>query len=86
MTTTPLQALSLSNNVFVWRMADGLANRVQKEAGEALLDQVRRSWQLSLGREPDEMERSQASAMIAKHGLASLCRALFNSSEFVVIE
>ena len=85
-TTTPLQALSLSNNVFVWRMADGLANRVRKEAGEALLDQVRRSWQLSLGREPDEMERSQASAMIAKHGLASLCRALFNSSEFVVIE
>ena len=85
-TTTPLQALSLSNNVFVWRMADGLANRVRKEAGEALFGQVRRAWQLSLGRDPDETERSQATAMIAKHGLPSLCRALFNSSEFVLIE
>ena len=61
-TTTPLQALSLSNNVFVWRMAADLANRVRKEAGEAPPGQVRRAWQLSLGREPDETERSQASS------------------------
>jgi hypothetical protein len=67
-------------------MAADLANRVRKEAGEAPPGQVRRAWQLSLGREPDETERSQAAAMIAKHGLPSLCRALFNSSEFVVIE
>jgi 2-polyprenyl-6-methoxyphenol hydroxylase-like FAD-dependent oxidoreductase len=85
-TTTPLQALSLSNNVFVWRMSNDLANRVRKEAGDAPPDQVRRAWQLSLGREPDETERSKATVMIAKHGLRSLCRALFNSSEFVVIE
>jgi len=85
-TTTPLQALSLSNNVFVWRMTDGLANRVRKEVGEAPLGQVRRAWQLSLGREPDKTESSQAVAMISKHGLPLLCRALFNSSEFVVIE
>ena len=85
-TTTPLQALTLSNNPFVWRMADAFAGRISREAGDDAGRQVRRAWLLALGREPDETETKKGQALVEKHGLASLCRVLFNSSEFVLIE
>ena len=91
-TTTPLQALTLSNNPFVWRMADAFAGRIGREAGEDAGRQVHRAWLLGLGlglglgREPDETETKKGRALVEKHGLASLCRVLFNSSEFILIE
>ncbi|MBP87126.1 MAG: hypothetical protein CMJ64_10480 [Planctomycetaceae bacterium] len=85
-TTTPLQALSLLNNSFVLRMADHFASRVEKEAGKDTVSQVERAWQVSLGRRPNDNEKQLSAELVSKHGLASLCRALFNSNEFVVIQ
>jgi len=85
-TTTPLQALSLSNNKFVWRMATAFARRVAKATGDDVGRQVVLAWRLGLGRSPGEGEVLRSRRLVEKHGLASLCRVLFNSSEFVLIE
>ncbi len=85
-TTTPLQALSLRNSPFVWRLAKRLAKRVQQEAGDDAAAQVERAWQHCLGRPPDADELKKGIALVEKHGLPTLARVLFNSGEFVVIE
>ena len=66
--------------------ADAFAGRISGEAGEDAGRQVQRAWQLGLGREPDGIETKKGRALVEKHGLASLCRVIFNSSEFVLIE
>ncbi|MCH8045423.1 MAG: DUF1553 domain-containing protein [Planctomycetes bacterium] len=85
-TTTPLQALSLLNNSFVLRMADAFAGRIEREAGKDRSQQIRRAWRLALGRAPSPHEEQLSAKLIARHGLPTLCRALFNVNEFVVIE
>ncbi len=83
-TTTPLQALSLLNNSFVLRMAGHLGERVGREAGANAGEQVRRAYELTLGRRPDAEEELLAIKLVERHGAAALGRALFNSNEFVV--
>ena len=85
-TTTPLQALSLRNSPFVWRLAKRLAKRVEREAGKNTPAQVDRAWLLCLGRSPDVNEARVAVELVREHGLPALGRVLFNSGEFVVIE
>jgi hypothetical protein len=86
-TTTPLQALSLLNNAFVLRMADHLAKRVQQDSGENALDeQVKRSFQLCLGRSVTDDEQKLAEQLVKQHGLAALARVLFNTSEFLIAQ
>ena len=85
-TTTPLQALSLRNSPFVWRLAERLAKRVEREAGKNTPAQVDRAWLLCLGRSPDVNEARVAVELVREHGLPALGRVLFNSGEFVVIE
>lgn len=85
-TTTPLQALSLLNNAFVLRMSDYFAQRIRQEAGDDVAQQVDRGWQLAVARSPTESERELSIRLVADHGLAALCRGLFNTSEFVVAE
>ena len=85
-TTTPLQALSLRNSPFVWRLAKRLAKRVEREAGKNTTAQVERAWLLCLGRSPDANEARAAVELVWEHGLPALGRVLFNSGEFVFIE
>lgn len=85
-TTTPLQALSLLNNAFVIRMSGYFAERVERDAGADLSAQVVRAWQLALSRDPSPEEQRLSRELVERHGLAALCRGLFNSSEFVVVE
>ena len=85
-TTTPLQALSLLNNLFVLKMSDAFAKRVQTEAGENLSRQVDHAWELAIGRKPSAQEKALSKNVAKEHGLSALCRGLFNISEFVVIE
>ena len=86
-TTTPLQALSLLNNAFVLRMTNHLAKRVRQESGENNLDaQVKRSFQLCLGRTPTADEQKLAKQLITEHGLPALARALFNTNEFLIAQ
>jgi hypothetical protein len=85
LTTTPLQALSLWNSGFALRMSDAFAARVAKEA-DGIDNQVRRAWQLAYQRNPTAEEAKLAAKLVADHGLKALCRALFNSNEFVTVE
>jgi hypothetical protein len=85
-TTTPLQALSLLNDSLVLRMADYLAERVREQAGSDVTAQVEATWRFALGRHPNETERALSVALVAEHGLPALCRGLFNTGEFVIVE
>ena len=85
-TTTPLQALSLLNNSFVLRMAYRFAARVTQQAGDDLSRQVTGAWQLAIQRDPDAREFKLSLDLVRRHGLAALCRALFNINDFVIIE
>ena len=85
-TTTPLQALSLLNNGFVLQMSHYFAERVTG-GGEGDTDlQVRQAWQLAIGREPNDYERQLSVELAKTHGLAVLCRGLFNANEFVIVD
>jgi hypothetical protein len=84
-TTTPLQALELMNNSFVQRQAQRLADRAVRTAGPGLEAAVHAAWPLSLGRSPTAEETRQATAAADARGLASVCWALLNSTEFVYV-
>jgi hypothetical protein len=83
--TTPLQALNLLNSRFSLEAAEALAARSVREAGEDVDRQVERAWQLALGRRPTAEELADSVPVVREHGLAPLCRALFNSNEFLFL-
>lgn len=86
LTTTPLQALAMLNNAFVLRMAEHFATRLTQAAGPDLDRQVTLAYELAYGRRPDQAERIQAHSAVVQHGLSVLCRALFNSNEFMYVD
>ena len=81
--TTAIQALNLFNSPFVNDQATAFANRVIKETGNDTRQQVTRAFQLAYGRQPSPTEAKAAVATAETHGLATLCRVLFNSNEFL---
>jgi len=83
--TTAIQALNLFNSPFVMEQAERLAKRVRADAGDDAGEQVRRVYGYVLGREPLGVEAKAATAAVRQHGLATLCRALFNSNEFLFL-
>ncbi len=83
--TTPIQALNLFNSRFTIEQADAFAGRVRTEAGEDIARQIRRAYQLALSRNPSVAELSDVRPIVAAHGLPTLCRALFNSNEFLFV-
>ncbi len=85
-TTTPQQSLSLSNNAFVLRMADGLAARLAQDAGVDLEAQIRRAFSLAYQRAPTGAEQAEVLAFVRLHGMSAFARALFNSNEFLHVD
>jgi hypothetical protein len=83
--TTALQALNLLNGTFVQDQSERFASRVRDEAGENPARQVQRAFLLAFGREPTAVEARAAEKLVKAHGLALLCRALYNANEFVYI-
>lgn len=83
--TTPIQALNLFNSRFVIEQAAALAQRVQTEGDADLPQQIERTYELVLSRRPSAAEVADATAVVAEHGLATLCRVLFNCNEFLFI-
>jgi hypothetical protein len=83
--TTAVQALGLFNSRFTEQQAELLARRCQREAGDEIAPRVRRAFELAFGRPPDEFEERAAMPLVSRHGLTSLCRALFNANEFLFI-
>jgi hypothetical protein len=84
-TTTPLQALALLNNSFTLRMADHLAERLEKEWPGDSAKQVARAFELTCGRPASPEEQSVSVAFIREHGLAAFCRVLLNTNAFLYL-
>ena len=85
-TTTPLQALALQNDPFVMRMAARFAERIHREAGKSLENQVTLAYQLAFSREPTSSELAATVRFARDHDLSSLCRVLFNTAEFLYVD
>jgi hypothetical protein len=83
--TTALQALNLLNDPFLLEQAGRLSERVKAEAGADVAAQVTRAFALAFGRAPTPREASAAERLVRAHGLAVLCRALFNANELVYV-
>ncbi|MEZ5385873.1 MAG: DUF1553 domain-containing protein [Prosthecobacter sp.] len=83
--TTPIQALNLFNSRFTLDTANAFAVRVEKEAGADIAAQITRSYQLALNRSPTTDELHDCEAIVRQSGLVVLCRALFNSNEFLFL-
>jgi hypothetical protein len=84
-TQTALQALATLNDAFVIRECEHFAARLQRER-TSLEEQILRAYELALNREPRENERAKLVEHARKHGLASACRVIFNSNEFMFID
>lgn len=81
---TPQQALAMWNDASILTSAAHLATRLERE--EATPEaQIRRAAQLTLGRQPAEEELHDLVNYQREHGLANLCRLLFNMNEFLFI-
>ena len=83
--TTAIQALNLLNNPFVIAQAERFANRIRTEAGSDPQRQIARAFLVAYGRNAIPSEQSAILPVIKKQGLATLCRVIFNSSEFLYL-
>jgi hypothetical protein len=85
-TTTPLQALALMNNIFVLRQAKVLANRIQREAGSDAAAEIGLAYELAFGRPATAEEIEVIRQKLGKDRLEVLTRALLNSNEFLYVD
>ncbi len=83
--TTPIQALNLFNSRFTLDEAEAFAARVRAGSGGDVGEQVKVAYRMALGREPVAGELGDAEPVVRNHGLPALCRALFNSNEFLFL-
>jgi hypothetical protein len=79
---TALQALALLNNEFMLVHAKAMAARLEKLTTDRS-KQIGLACDLAWGRPPTQTEQEMLSAYTTKHGLANLCRVLFNTNEFL---
>jgi hypothetical protein len=84
-TLTPLQALAMMNNRFMVRMAELFAQRVEK-LGVDLPTRINAACRLAYGRPATDLELRTLVEISQKHGLASACRLIVNSNEFVFVD
>jgi hypothetical protein len=83
--TTPIQALNLFNSRFTIEQSDAFAARVKADVGDDFEKQMRRAYQLAFSRDPRPDEIADAEPIVNEFGLATLCRVLFNSNEFLFV-
>jgi len=81
--TTPIQALNLFNSHFMVQQSGKMADKLLKEAGNSVEEQVRTAYQLYYGRPALVEEINDATEFVRDHSLADFCRAMFNSNEFL---
>jgi hypothetical protein len=83
-TTTSLQALAVLNDPFVLKQCQHFAGRVAN-AGD-LKKQIEQAYQLALNRRPTAVELKRLVPFAQKHGMANVCRVIFNSNEFMFVD
>lgn len=84
-TTTPLQALELMNNAFIQRQSKHTAERATNISKHDVRLAIETAYLLALGRKPSEDEAQRAEAAAIDRGLANVCWALLNSTEFIYV-
>lgn len=91
-TTNALQALTLLNHRFSLDMANFLAHR-SSEGAVDVPAKIRRAFQFAYGRSPTTAEIDAATKVVVDleskspgKGLTAICRAIFNSNEFLYLE
>jgi hypothetical protein len=84
--TVAPQALMLLNSALTADAARAFAQRVEREAGTEPALQVRRAFELSLQRQPDDAELGACQRLLTRRSLAELCRALLNLNEFAYVD
>ncbi len=67
-------------------MSEHFARRLERQAGSEIRGQVEMAYHLAYGRAPDEEEIASAERVVSEHGLKVLCRAIFNSNEFMYVD
>jgi hypothetical protein len=83
--TTAPQALALLNATEAATAAKALADRLAKEGADEP-ERIERAYRLVLGRPPSAPERERAAKFLRESPLSELCRALFNTNEFVYLD
>lgn len=83
---SPQQALALLNNHFILVQSRQFAARVQREAGSDPEEQVEHAYRLAMGNKLADQPRKAMVDFVEKHGLANLCRVLFNANEFIFLD
>ena len=83
--TTPLQALNLANSRFVMQQSELLAERLEAAFPDSREGQITLAFKLALLRPPTTLEIEETRQFVGQFGLVLLCRALFNSNEFVFL-
>lgn len=82
--TTPIQALNLFNSRFTLDRAAAFAKRIRNtNPPPDTRTAIQAAYQLALSRRPTPDELDQATPVVDTHGLATLCRVLFNCNEFL---
>ena len=73
------------NSPFAVQQAQFFAERVERLAPGQPELQVKLAFQLAFARDPTAEELAAGVKLVALHGLATLCRALFNANEFLLV-
>ncbi len=83
--TTPIQALNLFNSRFTLDESTAFAERVRHYAGADVVEQIKCAYLLALSRQPTLDEIHEAEPVVRVHGLATLCRSIYNCNEFAYL-
>lgn len=81
---TVQQALALWNSAFTVRYAEHFAERLDSGKSD-LKRRINTACEWTWGRPPGKDESRELSEYVEHHGLANLCRLLFNSNEFMFV-
>lgn len=85
LSSSALQALAVMNHDFILHQAGQMASRLDREEG-SLADKIEMAFGLTLARPPTPTERNEMATLVEQHGLAAMCRALFNCNEFLFVD
>lgn len=83
-TASPLQSLVLSNNPFVLHQSKKTQEHIASKFSttpEQITEVFLRTYQ----RNPTAKEMQSLTPFVHRHGLAALCRVIFNTNEFLFI-
>jgi len=83
---TPLQSLSLLNSPFANRQAGFFADRIRGLSNDHLEEQIEHAFRIAFSRLPNPAEQNLMVTLAEQHGLQQVCRAIFNTSEFVILQ